>query len=548
MKQHILEISIPETPETEAPEMQAGVMYEHNATALRFLLPEAFCVSDCRCYAEFVTVSGIARTDYLTPEANGAVLLPIPVEITSQMTALCVFQVVKVSETGKTEQKVTAKTVRLYFSPLQNTEKMLDADHAFSVNMLLEAIRQNTFKGEKGDKGDSYVLTAADKTEITERIDRSFYGLPLQHTAQGVGTLLLRGAGDTPAMSALCVTPAKDAEALSAMKLTVGENMAAGVLDSALYNTFEKDAVNPSYVMIPLYLKPNTAYTFSKLDANKTKWLVSMLVTSGNRQTCFCHSAQDSANLREILFTTDETGIVYLRASGIFVDRENFDYVLAKDWAGLTVTETAATSICRAVFETPLYRIGENCADSFNVLTGEVTRTVAEAVLTASQLEQTAAVLKIGGQTVYRYKLNLPSGAVHKKSAERAGRCSHAKTLAVPLSADTACSSAEENGIMGVFFGTAGAFVYIYSVLGKEDFKTFLSAEQTNGTPLTVRYCRAETVRETAAPAQIPVWYGNPCSLHIAPNTAAVRACYDASISDTVSDLESRIHRLENNI
>lgn len=152
MKQNVIEIAV--SPESAAEqEAQAGVMYEHNATAVRFVIDETYVQSGYRYYVEFVTVNGVSRTAYLTPEA-GKLEVSLPLEVTSQMTALCVLNIVQIAENGKTELLVKASRVRLYFSTLENTDKQIDADHAFSVNTLLEAIEKGTFKGDKGDKGE----------------------------------------------------------------------------------------------------------------------------------------------------------------------------------------------------------------------------------------------------------------------------------------------------------------------------------------------------------------------------------------------------------
>lgn len=152
MKQNVIEIAV--SPESAAEqEAQAGVMYEHNATAVRFVIDEAYVQSGYRYYVEFVTVNGVSRTAYLTPEA-GKLEVSLPLEVTSQMTALCVLNIVQIAENGKTELLVKAARVRLYFSVLENTDKQIDADHAFSVNTLLEAIEKGTFKGDKGDRGE----------------------------------------------------------------------------------------------------------------------------------------------------------------------------------------------------------------------------------------------------------------------------------------------------------------------------------------------------------------------------------------------------------
>ena len=154
MKQNIVEIQVP-AGLSEAPEdAQGGVMYEHNATALRFLLDPVYIAPEYRYYLEFVTVNGVNRTDYLTPDEENAIEFSIPADITSQMTALCCLNIVSVNEDGKTEQLIKSKSVNLYFSVFENTEKKLAADYAFSVNALLEAIENGTFKGDKGDQGE----------------------------------------------------------------------------------------------------------------------------------------------------------------------------------------------------------------------------------------------------------------------------------------------------------------------------------------------------------------------------------------------------------
>ncbi len=154
MKQNIVEIQVTEGFPEAPQETQGGVMYEHNATALRFVLDPVYIAPEYRYYLEFVTVNGVNRTEYLTPDEENAIEFSIPADITSQMTALCCLNIVAVSEAGKTEQLIKSKSVNLYFSVFENTEKKLDADYAFSVNALLEAIKNGTFKGEKGDRGE----------------------------------------------------------------------------------------------------------------------------------------------------------------------------------------------------------------------------------------------------------------------------------------------------------------------------------------------------------------------------------------------------------
>lgn len=546
MKQNIIDIAVTAVAEDATDTLQAGKMYEHNATALRFVLEEALISSEYRYYVEFVTVRGVARTAYVTPDSNRQITVELPVEITSQMTALCVLNIVKIAENGKTEQVIKAKTVRLYFSALENTDRLLDENHAFSVNQLLEAIRQNTFKGEKGEKGDAYVLTPSDKTEIAEKTSQSFYGLPLFYTASGTESFLLHGVGDSPNVSEVCIYPAENAEAVSEVKLTVGENAAASILDSALYNTFERDQ-STNYVLLPLHLKPNTVYTFTKLNAEQPALLFSMLLLENKQQICFCHSQVASENRKQISFETGATGLVYLRTTGIMQSQSRYQQVLSNEWAGLTVTETAASSVCRAVFEKPLYRIGKACADSFDVLKGIVTRRVAEAAFSETDLDTgSVQILQNGGRTVYRYKLCLPTGAAAKKPTDRAGRCSHTHTLEEPLAENAVLPTADENGLVGVFFGAAYAYIFVYTEMNAESFSAFLAAQAAAETPFTVYYSRENPITETVPNVQLPVWYENPIHVHIAPDTAAVSIRYAAGVSDVIANFESRIKSLEN--
>ena len=47
------------------------------------------------------------------------------------------------------------KNVILYFNTLADADGALLSDYDFSVNTMLENIKNGVFKGEKGDKGDN---------------------------------------------------------------------------------------------------------------------------------------------------------------------------------------------------------------------------------------------------------------------------------------------------------------------------------------------------------------------------------------------------------
>lgn len=544
MKQNVLKIEVTAAPEVQTDALQAGKMYEHNATALCFVLDELLVSSEYRCYAEFVTVSGTARTEYLIPDAQNQITVELPVEVTSQMTALCVFNIVKISENGKTEQVIKAKTVRLYFSSLENTDRLIDENHTFSVNQLLEAIRQNTFKGEKGDKGDAYLLTDDDKEQIATAVNQQFYGLPLFHCVSGEKRMTLVGSQAGGVIRSLTVRP-RNGAALSAAKLTFGENLLEPFLDSSRYNTFGEPEKN--YVILSLQLKPNTEYILSKLYGGVSKRATSFLEYEGT-SVLFCHPTNEVNNMREIHFTTGANGIVSIRTTGIYLSQVRYAEILSYDWAGLTLTEAAQSLLCSQPFSRPLYCINENITDCFDFADGKVYRNTAATVLTQSAAEGVEpSVVQVGTRTVYAYALPLPQGKL-KKSGETAGYCNIAPTVPCPITANTDANILPQNGqtIVGLYFGTGGQTVIVYTEAAPEAFSAYLQQLSEQNTPLTVIYRLAVPQEETLTQPQPLAFPYASCPLYIADNTVTAQVWYAADISREMQSLEARIKALEN--
>ena len=382
MKQNLLQIAVTAAPDTAEDTLSAGKMYEHNATALVFILDESLILPEYRYYAEFVTVSGTARTAYLTPDENRQITVDLPVEITSQMTALCVFNIVQIAENGKTEQVIKAKTVRLYFSALENTDRLMDANHAFSVNQLLEAIRLGTFKGEKGDTGDMYVLTDTDRTDIAAKMQAELYGLPLEMAFELRGEASLGGAKQSTAVTALTVT-AEDCSVsgVADIKVTVGKNEIAWLLSAEKYAVFPPAEAN--YTNLSLSLKPNTTYVLSKLSDQTAKYCYSALGV-GSTATYFCHRSGASSNRKRIEFTTGDDGLATLRSTYVYMSEAFFRDALQSDWQGLTITKLADSIILQQHFDMPLYAVSAECADSFDFVSGTLTRRTAKVSLEGS--------------------------------------------------------------------------------------------------------------------------------------------------------------------
>lgn len=539
MKQNIVEISIPETLAAEPIEAQAGVMYEHNATALCFHLPESLCLPEYRYYAEFVTVSGTARTAYLTADGNCQILLALPLEITSQMTALCVFQVVKISDSGKTEQKITAKTVRLYFSPMQNTEKMLDVDHAFSVNMLLEAIRQNTFKGDKGDKGDAYNLSQADKTEIAAQVNADFYGLPMQKRMTVCGQQTLSGMADNAAVSDLTVRPtARTMNGIDTVQIAVGKNLLSDVLHSTAYSDFSP--VEGNYTAIPLPLKPETEYVFAKLSNSLAEYGHSYLKLD-TQTAWFCHKSNANMNIKYRVFTAPESGVCAIYTTYIYLSQNAYQQMLDTDWNGLTIMEKDKSVVLQKTFAEPLYAVSAQIGDSYDFISGTLTRRTAKAQLTSTQLVPAATVQL--GDSAYRYKLTLPPDAVSRVYGCQDGCCSVLPTLSEDITdAGTYGDYQTATGIEeGVWFGSYDDGIYVVSVRPPTDFVAWLEEN-----PPEILYASAErTVSEAGTTVLLPRGEKQIC---VSPQNLCAHLQFAADISAVANDFESRIARLENNI
>lgn len=149
-------ISIDITPDNSAEyTSDAGVMWEHNATILKFNIAQSF-VGDYRYYIEYRSLMGTkVRSEYLELNTeDNTITYNIPVTMSSLKGAECFFNIVNIDGDGNTIQVIKPKKFCLSFDYSPDTDNQLCKVNDFSINSLLEAIRLGTFKGEKGDKGD----------------------------------------------------------------------------------------------------------------------------------------------------------------------------------------------------------------------------------------------------------------------------------------------------------------------------------------------------------------------------------------------------------
>lgn len=151
--------------------INAGVMFEHNATELEFALDGQYIQQDYKYYIEFAMPSGVARSDYLEPDENGVITFLLPDTVTSQMSVLCYFNIIKIDEeTYDTQLVIKPIQLRLSFESVASTDEALAREYSFSVNALLQAIKNGDFSGEVAD-GSITNAKLADGAVGVEKLD-----------------------------------------------------------------------------------------------------------------------------------------------------------------------------------------------------------------------------------------------------------------------------------------------------------------------------------------------------------------------------------------
>lgn len=149
-------ISIDITPDSQGEiNENAGVMWEHNATALKFNIAPEY-TGDYKYYIEYRSLLGTkVRTEYLTLDTQtNTIIYQIPVTMTCLKGVECYFNIISIDDDGNTVQVVKPRKFCLTFEYSPDTDNSIAKGNDFSVNALFEAIRLGTFKGDKGDNGD----------------------------------------------------------------------------------------------------------------------------------------------------------------------------------------------------------------------------------------------------------------------------------------------------------------------------------------------------------------------------------------------------------
>ena len=553
MKQNILTIPVTADIQEEPLQKDGGVMFEHNATALCFQIAPEFRAETYQFYLEFVTVDGVMRTEYLVPDAQNEILFSIPQEVTQKMTALAILNIEEKGINGIPNQCIKQHRVRLYFSNLENTEKKIDANYAFSVNQLLEAIEKGTFRGAKGEKGDTgargkdYILSTADKQEIADLMNKDHFGLPLYTRTYGSRKIVLSNTTNIADIRSLSITPNKMENPIKQAMITIGENILDSILNPEGYKRFAKGFNN--FDRYTFYLKPNTEYTFSHLrpDLHRSNCFLAI-----NGRTYYVSSTEEASKFKqEQHFTTVDKNESYFTYQYLLKNGpEYYQTILDKEWDGLALFETATTTYWFQDFKAPLYYLNDTYKDTFDFLTGKAIRRVKELTFPAETLiDEAFQEYHYSGGVLYAYEIFFPDDAPMKMDEYDLGYVQGLPKLQCFFEDDAALQTAFDNGenIEGVCMDTYYQSIIILSKKTMPELKKQLADLDATGQSLLVAY-PSSTYKEQVSTPKTFLNASNCQKIYTAPYFADATITYSTNISEKTIELEERIKALENRL
>lgn len=155
MERKIISVDISPDTNDVIYEGKAGVMWEHNATEIVFNIDERYR-GDYKYYIEYRSILGTkVRTEYLMLDTSAdTITYAVPVSMSSLRGVECYFNIVSVDGDGNTVQVIKPRKFYLEFDYSPDTDNSIAKVNDFSINALLEAIHNGTFKGDKGDRGE----------------------------------------------------------------------------------------------------------------------------------------------------------------------------------------------------------------------------------------------------------------------------------------------------------------------------------------------------------------------------------------------------------
>lgn len=555
MERKIISIDIkPDTLDQETYE-NAGVMWEHNATEIQFNLDDVYIGENYRYYIEYRSVMGTKdRTAYLT-QFNKQIKFIIPVSMTSLKSVECYFNIVTIDGDGNTIQVIKPIKFCLDFDYSGDIDNSVAKSNEFSINALLEAIRNGTFKGEKGDKGDAYELTQEDLIAVSQNVNEKLYGLPFIREITGQGPKEIKyvsAKGVSENFEVKCSTPSFEGvdesenvflDCINDVAVFVGVNQVEHLLKPEKYSEFYKDAnaYDTSYFVAPIFLKPNTKYVLVRWLDTINDVIAGIKPKEGE---CQFFSSYAEANLQKksVTFTTGDSGVAYLVVTDVGDDIDIYEEVLRGTFLGLGVFEVENFCHCSATFSPPLYSISDNCYDVADLTTGTIIYNVAHLYVPISTTENSAA-FSYNGRIIYRYEV--PVTEEPDCRLEYNVFSSHYTNTDIFIKSSEDVGKFLEQNISGeaVYLDRVNSKIYIYSNRGPAAYKVFLQTQETNDQAVTVYYQRrnAMTKNLEKQPVLINKDYKK---IYVYPTEAKWRTKVNGCISTALNEILDKFETL----
>ena len=556
MERKVISIDVkPETVGQETTET-AGVMWEHNATEIEFVLDEAYVGDDYRYYLEYRSVMGTKdRTVYLS-EFNNKVSFVIPAEMTALKSVECYFNIATVDGDGNTVQVIKPVKFCLDFDFSGGVDNSLVKKNDFSINLLLEAIRNGTFKGEKGDKGDSYELTPNDMVLVARKVSEDVYGLPFVREIRGVGSKKLSGVSANgysesfeirsavPDFTGTGEATPNDIRALYNVRAYIGKNEVEYLLKPEKYTQFYKDAnvYDTSYYVCPVFLKPNTEYVLVRcLDTLNE--VVAGIKTKEGECTIFASYVSPSQAKTRLNFTTGESGVAFLVATDVGDEEEIYREVLEGTFYGLGIFESEYFCDYYDEFETPLYSLSENVYDVADISMGQAIYNIETVKVPLSVVETGAASFSYNGRIIYRYTVPLTEAPDNRKEYDVVS--THYKTSNVFVdSSDGVRRFLEEtNEGTGVYFDRINSQIYIYTNKSPTTFKVFLQTQESREQPVLILYKKRNPTEAVIGAKSITINKGYE-KLAVYPEDASWCMKINGCVSDALNEVLDKIEAI----
>ena len=555
-------ISIDITPDTldEAYEDKAGVMWEHNAVSIIFNIDPRF-VGDYRYYIEYRSFLGtLVRTVNLTlNKANNTVTYAIPAEMSSLMSVECFFNIVSVDGDGNTLQIIKPKRFCLDFGRAPDTDNTLAKINGFTVNSLLEAIRNGAFKGEKGDKGDAYILTVEDRDDIALKINGEIYGLPyIREFESSDKTPVISVVSNETAKKFTLRAPITDLSnaseetpasytSLSKIKLFIGKNEIEYLLDPNLYSTFKLDPDRTNYYNVPIALKPNTKYVLVRYDSNINTIYSSIIHPGGSNSFVSRTGATPQKDYLE--FNTDESGLVYIISTGIGSSFNSYKDILESSWYGLGIYELSKSTVISVELKNNMCAISDSNADTAELTSGRVIYDIEQFAVPSEFSKDAVTSFTSGNMTVYRYKLPLTDTPDCQNDYNIVS--THYKQMHSFIDSDSDLSKLlTSNGeYKGIYLDRVNGDIYLYTDRDPDAFAEFIAVQQALGTPVTVLYKMKYSLIELITSSKITLNRGSRLKgenneyIYCFPEEAVYSVSVNGDISDALNRILKKIEK-----